>query len=78
MERDTRFYINNKNKFDFIEFEEKERQKEIIKELIEEGRINEINKQKQSIIYWICCVNLKMTETEKELINKMSKQSINK
>ena len=69
-------YKNNRDKFDFIEFEEIERQKEIIKELIEEGRINEINKQKQSILYWMCC--LKMTETEKELINKISNKVINK
>ena len=69
---------NTRNKYDFIEYNEIERQKRIIREMIEEGRINEINQKGESILYTIC--KMKMRDLEEEgigIIERVDKGIIN-
>jgi len=67
-------YKNNKNKFDFINFEEEKIK--IIEELIEDGKINELNIRNESVLYWcyMCGYRIRL----EYLIDNMSVEVINK
>jgi len=51
---DNRIYKNNRNKFDFIEFNKRTERIRILTELIEENKINEFNIVGESLLNWLC------------------------
>jgi len=71
-----KLYFNNKNKFDFIDFENWDKKKEIISELIEQNKINDINLFNQTVLYWACYT--RMTDKASQIIDLMSDDEINK
>ncbi len=69
-----RIYKNNRNKFNFIEYNDDERQRIILREMIEEERINEINDEGNTVLMILCRKN--MIEEIKKIIVKMDKKMI--
>jgi len=71
---DGKIYKNNKDKFDFIEFENYEKKIEIIIELLMEGRINEKNINDKTLLYYACRYSL--NEISMRIINKMTSEAL--
>jgi len=69
-------YLNNKNSFDFIEFEDSEKKIEILLELIRDNNLNKINILNQTILHGVCFCQ--MIDEALKLIDIMSDDIINK
>jgi len=69
-----KIYKNNRDKFNFIEYNDAMRQEIILREMIEEERINEINDEGNTVLMILCRKNKK--EEIKKIIEKMDKKMI--
>jgi len=79
---DGEIFINSKSKFDFISIEDEYDRIQIIKELINENKINETNIFGETILILICKYIYyqpkDITDLALNLINRMSNDAINK
>jgi ankyrin repeat protein len=71
-----RVYKNTKDKFDFLEFNSEERQREIIDELVRENRINECNIIGDTVLWWVCRKSL-LTKALYIINNLTNKEIVN-